>query len=153
MKKYDGMIEPSLITKFTSGYPENGGFHGYVSNCVGLEGLIACASFFSPEIIEHQNCVLLGINIDSNIDNISIAYGEDKESIEKYNNLICLTDFFLEAEDDDCFVEELMLTFGELLSNYWQKNLQNIFPNKKFEFILSNDLYDEEGLCLTFFEL
>ena len=154
MQVYKGLLEPRLLSRFPSGFPEDNGFDGYVSNCVGLEGVLSCAALFSPDFIEHESSILIGGNIDGGDESkISTRFGSGKDEIEKYNNLICLSEFFLHAEDEACDDEELVVSFGRVLIHYWKLRLRDLFPLREFEFLLDNDLFDEDGVCITFFEV
>ncbi|MDA0120789.1 hypothetical protein [Vibrio sp. T11.5] len=153
MKTISGLVEPSILSRFPSGFPEKIGYTGYVSNCVGLEGVLACAALFSPEFVEYDGAIFLNSNIENNVRNISTRFGSSKKEVEQYNNLVCLSEFFLLAEDEACEDDELMKTFAETLIYYWKARLEFVYPDKSFEFLLEEKLFDEDGLCLTFFEI
>jgi len=152
MRVVEGVLKPSLLAKFPSGFPEGNGYENYVSNCVGLEGVLACAALFSPEFFDYEDMVFLSNNVENDAKNISSRNGSSKKELEEYNNLVCLSEFFLQAEDEACENEFLMLEFGRILIYYWQARLSSQFPNKDFKFILKSDLFDEDGLCITFYE-
>ncbi|WP_444882866.1 hypothetical protein [Microbulbifer sp. PSTR4-B] len=152
MKILKGLVDASLLNKFPSGFPQESGYLNYVANCVGLEGILACAAVFSPEFVECDGMVFLSENVKGGLAQISSRYGSTKEQLEKFNNLTCLSDFFLLAEDEACEDEYLMDEFGKVLIYYWRMRLAMKYPDRKFKFILEDDLFDEDGLCLTFFE-
>lgn len=153
MKTIDGLVESSILSRFPSGFPEENGYSGYVSNCVGLEGVLACAALFSPEFVEHDGAILLSSNVEHAVANISARFGSSKKEIEQYNNLVCLSEFFLQGGDEACEDDELMNKFGNTLIYYWKARLEFVFPTKSFEFLLKQGLFDEDGLCITFFEV
>lgn len=153
MKTVSGLVESRILSRFPSGFPEESGYFSYVSNCVGLEGVLACSALFSPEFTEYNGAIFLSCNIENNVTNISTRFGSSKKEVEKYNNLVCLSEFFLLAEDDACEDEQLMKKFAESLIYYWKSRLKFVYQDKNFEFVLEEDLFDEEGLCLTFFEI
>jgi hypothetical protein len=153
MKTISGLVEPGILSRFPSGFPEENGYVGYVSNCVGLEGVLACAALFSPEFVEHDGAIFLSSNIENDVFNISTRFGSSKKEVEQYNNLVCISEFFLQAGDEACEDDELIKKFAETLIYYWKVRLEFVYPDKRFEFMLEEELFDEDGLCLTFFEI
>jgi hypothetical protein len=153
MEKRNGLLELKLLDTFSSGFPVENGYFGYISSCVGLEGTLACAAFFAPELIEYEGAILLASNIDNDVGNISTRFGSSKKQIEQYNNLVCLSEFFAfsegESTDDDLLMDE----FGKVIVHYWTNHLKQVYPGKLFEFLLDENLFDEDGLCVSFFEV
>lgn len=152
MKKVNGLVSSQILSMFPSGFPEEIGYSGYVSNCVNLESVLACAAFFSPDFIEYNGAILLSSNIDNDLSKISTRFGVSKKEIEQYNNLLCLSEFFQQRVSGEFEVDKLVDEFAEVIIYYWKARLQFVYPTKNFEFILEDGLFDEDGLCLTFFE-
>ncbi|EOB7508433.1 hypothetical protein [Providencia stuartii] len=47
-----------------------------------------------------------------------------------------------------------MTEFSNVLKYFWGIRLKSLYPNKTFEFIITDDgLYGEEGFCMTFYEV
>lgn len=43
--------------------------------------------------------------------------------------------------------------FAEQITRYWKDALLDCFPEKIFQFEIADDLLDEYGVCLTFWQL
>lgn len=42
--------------------------------------------------------------------------------------------------------------FAEQITRYWKRALSDAFPEKVFQFEIADDLLDEYGVCLTFWQ-
>jgi hypothetical protein len=42
--------------------------------------------------------------------------------------------------------------FAEQITRYWKRALSDSFPEKVFQFEIADDLLDEYGVCLTFWQ-
>ena len=148
---HQGLLDPEKITSYFSGYPIPS-YANYVANKVGLEGVLAVAGLLSPAFVEYDNAIFLAENCSnlSEIDTLQEKYLSDPGFIERYINLTCLPEFFLLAANDACDDDHLLEEFGRILIHFWSLRLRQLFPDKTFEFELKEDLFDEEGLCLTF---
>ena len=143
-------IDIDLMDKFPSQYP-NKSYSNYVANKVGLEGFIAVTGMLLPEIIETEGCIFLKENIPMLNGNLKTRFGNDRKTLERYVNLLCLSDFYLLAADEASINEFLLLQQAEIIKYFWHTHLNNLYPNKLFEFEILNDgLYDEDGICITF---
>src|SRR5271156_5809096 len=92
-------IDIDLMDKFPSQYP-NKSYSNYVANKVGLEGFIAVTGMLLPEIIETEGCIFLKENIPMLNGNLKTRFGNDRKTLERYVNLLCLSDFYLLAADE-----------------------------------------------------
>ncbi|MGI3427964.1 hypothetical protein [Providencia stuartii] len=126
----------------------------FVSNCVGLESILACAGLFCPEIIEIDGVVYRCENNNGKIEPYD-GYGKDKRTLEMVNNVFSFNDFFLSTITDAASDNEVLMTeFSNVLKYFWGIRLKSLYPNKTFEFIITDDgLYGEEGFCMTFYEV
>lgn len=150
MKELKSSIDIDLIEKFPSQYP-NRSYFNYVSNQVGLEGFIAVSGMLSPDITEVNEHVFLKENYPSLNGNLSSRFGNDRKTLERYVNLLCLSDFYLMAADEASDDEFWLLKQGEIIKYFWKLHLKELYPKKEFEFELTNNgLFDEDGVCLTF---
>jgi hypothetical protein len=82
----------------------------------------------------------------------STPFGDDPATVERYFNTINLAEFFLLAADDAVHSEDLVKTFGRVLQHFWSVALRARFPDRTYCFEMTSDLFDEEGLCLTFWQ-
>jgi len=101
-------IDIDLMDKFPSQYP-NKSYSNYVANKVGLEGFIAVTGMLLPEIIEIGECIFLKENIPMLNGNLKTRFGNDRKTLERYVNLLCLSDFYLLAADEASINEFLLL--------------------------------------------
>ncbi|CAR42441.1 TPA: hypothetical protein SLE41_003620 [Proteus mirabilis] len=154
MKNYPSIVSNDLIAIFPTPFPLNYSLPNLVSNCVGLEAVLAYAGLFCPEIIEIDGAIYRCENNDGKMTPYE-GYGKDKKTLEKVNNVFSFNDFFLSTtEDAACSSEVLMTEFSEVLKYFWGIRLKSLYPNKTFEFIITDDgLYGEEGFCMTFYEV
>jgi hypothetical protein len=152
MKINNSIVSNSLTEKFPSGYPATLSLSNYVANCVGLEGVLACAGLFCPEFIEINGAIYRNEN-SNGIFTPFLKYGQDKKTLEMVNNVFCFSDFFLLAANEASEDEILVTEFANVLKHFWEQRLKELYPNRTFQFVLSEDgLYDEDGFCMTFFE-
>ncbi|MBG2876505.1 hypothetical protein I4902_14960 [Proteus alimentorum] len=153
MNIYGSIVSNSLLKKFPSGYPTNVPLTNFVANCVDLEGVLACAGLFCPTFIEINNVIYRKDGADESFKPYE-GDGKDKKTLEMTNNNFCLSEFFLMAANEASESVELMFKFSIVLEYFWRQRLKELFPEKKFEFIHSeNGLFDEDGFCITFYEV
>ena len=149
-KELKSNIDIDLMDKFPSQYP-NKSYFNYVSNQVSLEGFIAVSGMLLPDIIELDGHVFLKENYPSLGGNLSSRFGNDRKTLERYVNLLCLSDFYLLAADEASDDEYWLLKQGEIIRYFWKQRLNELYPEKEFEFELTRDgLFDEDGVCVTF---
>jgi hypothetical protein len=131
-------------------------FGNYVANCVPLQHVLAVAGLLIPEFVSLHDHVLLRQNLkDSDLEktHFTTRFGADKRTVERYYNLTSIEEFFLLAADESSQYEHMLKTFAHVLEHFWGIALSDAFPNRRFEFEIANDLYDEEGLCITFWQV
>jgi hypothetical protein len=150
MNRYKSIVDIELMEHFQSQYPKKS-FFNYVSNLVGLEGFISVAGVLMPEIIEVEGCIFLSENYPMLKEQLKTRFGDDKKTLERYTNLLNLSEFYLMAADDLSLDESWQFKHGEIIKAFWEKYLNYLFPQIEFEFELTkNGLFDEHGVCLTF---
>ncbi|MER5082537.1 hypothetical protein [Providencia stuartii] len=153
MNIYNSIVSDSLLTQFPSCYPANVPLTNFVANCVDLEGVLACASLFCPTFIEIDNVIYRKDGTDKPFKPFE-GDGKDKKTLEMTNNNFCLSEFFLMAASEASENVELMTKFSSVLEYFWRQRLKELFSEKEFEFIHSeNGLFDEDGICMTFYEV
>ncbi|AVE43905.1 hypothetical protein KDV41_15290 [Providencia stuartii] len=154
MKKYPSIVSNDLIAIFPTPFPLDYSLPNFVSNCVGLESILACAGLFCPEIIEIDGVIYRCENNNGKIEPYD-GYGKDKRTLEMVNNVFSFNDFFLSTITDAASDNEVLMTeFSNVLKYFWGIRLKSLYPNKTFEFIITDDgLYGEEGFCMTFYEV
>lgn len=154
MKKYPSIVSNDLIAIFPTPFPLDYSLPNFVWNCVGLESILACAGLFCPEIIEIDGVIYRCENNNGKIEPYD-GYGKDKRTLEMVNNVFSFNDFFLSTISDAASDNEVLMTeFSNVLKYFWGIRLKSLYPNKTFEFIITDDgLYGEEGFCMTFYEV
>lgn len=154
MKKYPSIVSNDLIAIFPTPFPLDYSLPNFVSNCVGLESILTCAGLFCPEIIEIDGVIYRCENNNGKIEPYD-GYGKDKRTLEMVNNVFSFNDSFLSTITDAASDNEVLMTeFSNVLKYFWGIRLKSLYPNKTFEFIITDDgLYGEEGFCMTFYEV
>ncbi|HGM9747745.1 TPA: hypothetical protein ACKRC4_001913 [Proteus mirabilis] len=153
MKIHQSIVSNELIKQFPTDFPIELSLTNFVANCVGLEAVLACSALFCPEIIEIDGVIYRSENNDQKV-YPNDSYGTDKKTLEMASNVFPISQFFL-MEDDKASDDYMLITvFSEVIKYFWNIKLKSLYPNKKFEFIITDDgLYDEEGFCMTFYEV
>lgn len=174
MKSCRGGISTQSLSLFSSDIGA-GEFFSYVGNLVSLEQAIAVIGLLSPDFVEHdghvfwlptvqqydpQKSMLSGL---VEAETGQLERGFSRRDVERYRNNFSVSQFFLRwesAPDRPVFKvglsEEdyrLCYIFAEQLKKYWWVALSECFPEKKFEFEIADDLLDEYGVCLTFWQI
>ncbi|HEJ9722962.1 TPA: hypothetical protein ACKRTC_000703 [Proteus mirabilis] len=153
MKIHQSIVSNELIKQFPTDFPIELSLTNFVANCVGLEAVLACSALFCPEIIEIDGVIYRSENNDQKV-YPNDSYGTDKKTLEMASNVFPISQFFL-MEDDKASDDYMLITvFSEVIKYFWNIRLKSLYPNKKFEFIITDDgLYDEDGFCMTFYEV
>ncbi len=153
MKIHQSIVSNELIKQFPTDFPIELSLTNFVANCVGLEAVLACSALFCPEIIEIDGVIYRSENNDQKV-YPNDSYGTDKKTLEMASNVFPISQFFL-MEDDKASDDYMLITvFSEVIKYFWNIRLKSLYPNKKFEFIITDDgLYGEEGFCMTFYEV
>jgi hypothetical protein len=173
MKVYQGHISKESLNLFVSGVG-SGEFFSYVGNLVSLEQAISVAGVLSPDFIEVEGHVfwlpdaqqydpqkfrLKGlVESESGV----MEQSTSRRDVERYRNVFSISQFFSKWEDAPGrpifrvgLSEEdyrLCRLFAEQISRYWRRALSDSFPEKVFQFEIADDLLDEYGVCLTFWQ-
>lgn len=173
MKKIYGKYSKDIMRLFYSdiGSAE---FFSYVGNIVSLEKAIATIAILSPDFIERDNCIFWRDNADDYdpIKNDMVGFkrveenkntiSKDKIDIERFYNNFTISQFFHSWEDlpgRSVFAvnlseedKKLCFIFAEQIKYYWTIALKEAFPTRSFEFEIGEDILDEYGVCLTFWQ-
>lgn len=168
-----GRISKEVLGLFSSDIGSDE-FFSYVGNLVSLEHAVAVLGILSPDFIErdghifwHPNAQqyapekfpLLGIR--------KTKYGNleesrNREDIERYRNNFSINQFFTRWEDSkiesalkvDLSEREYQLcyAFAHQIAKYWRCELIRCFPDRAFEFEIADNILDEYGVCVTFWQ-
>ncbi|WP_354691490.1 hypothetical protein [Phytobacter sp. RSE-02] len=173
MKVYQGNISKESLSLFVSDIG-SGEFFSYVGHLVSLEQAISVLGLLSPDFIEIQGHIfwlpnaqqydpkrfhLLGL-VESK--SSVLVQSTSRRDVERYRNIFSINQFFPkweDAPDRPAFKvglskEDYRLChlFAEQITRYWKRALAEAFPDKVFQFEIADDLLDEYGVCLTFWQ-
>ncbi|WP_239065514.1 hypothetical protein [Pseudomonas fluorescens] len=173
MKIYKGNISKKSLNLFVSDIG-SGEFFSYVGNLVSLEQTISVLGLLSPDFIEVDGHVFWLPNAEQYDPHklplrgmVETETGVLKQSalrkdVERYRNVFSISQFFSKWEDaPDRPVFKVGLSeedyrlchlFAEQLAGYWKRALSDCFSGKDFQFEIADDLLDEYGVCLTFWQ-
>ncbi|NLS19408.1 hypothetical protein HGP16_22985 [Rhizobium sp. P40RR-XXII] len=173
MDVYKGKISKEILGLFTSGTGSDE-FFSYVGNLVSVEQALAVFGILSPDFIEHENHVFwrakASADATSGLRLVGLMVTETGQlqpssqriDVERYQNNFSVSQFFSKWEDtSENSVSRVGLTdkdyqlchvFAQQLVRYWKIALFECFPHRTFEFEVADDLLDEYGVCLTFWQ-
>lgn len=173
MRIYQGDISKESLKLFVSDIG-SGEFFSYVGSQVSLEQAISVLGLLSPDFIEvdehifwlsdaqqydPQKYRLEGL--------VETEFGRLQKSslrrdVERYRNNFPINQFFSKWEEESSrpvfkvglSKEDYRLChlFADQVAKHWKRELSNLFPRKSFQFEIVDNLLDEYGVCLTFWQ-
>jgi hypothetical protein len=154
MKEYSGILDPGIMSLFPSG-TQTESFADWVANFAGLEQCLALGGMFWPSFFEINGLIFWDGDVARKIerDGPASRFGDDPVAVEKYWNIFNLIEFHLMAADGAQSEPQLVEAFGRLLQHFWSRALAERFPGRRFEFEIGENMFDEDGLCLTFWQV
>ena len=122
-----------------------------------IDGLIAAAYLFCPEIIEIEGHIFIkefctyeeGEEIEF-LNELKEQY-INKKDIEMSVNTYTLCDFFL-GDNEQINGENIFKEFGNALVYFWKKRVDELFPERNVVVEMGMKLFGEFGLCITLYE-
>lgn len=167
-------LDKNLMRAFNSDIGASEYF-SYVGHSVTVEQAIAVIGILAPDFVARENCIfwradassydpvkypMIGMTLDASD---QLVTSNEKRDIERYRNNFPINQFFSRWEgtadrpvfkvglgEDDY---RLCHTFAKQIEQHWQRALLRCFPNKSFQFEIADDLLDEYGVCVTFWEV
>lgn len=131
----------------------------YASYKCQIDGLIAAAYLFCPQIIQVKDYIFIeqfwNSSIEESIDCISRLeeqYNHNKKAIEMSVNTWSIGDFFVGDSGQLLDNEKVLYQFGNALVYFWKSRVKELFPDKKIVVELGKELMGELGLCITMYE-
>ncbi len=159
MQIINSKVKNDIIKKIISkDVKSNMELFDYATCKCGIDGMIAVAHFFTPDIIHYNDCILIKRFLNCNteteikdyIDGLEKQYG-DKTIIEKMVNTWSVGDFFVGESDtlydDDQIIEE----FAKCLQYYWKRWVESLFPNIEVIVDIEDNSMGEYGKCITLY--
>ncbi|MBI6898783.1 hypothetical protein JET64_18435 [Pseudomonas putida] len=174
MNTYQGCLSKDSLNLFASDIGV-GEFFSYVGNLVSLEQAISVLGLLSPDFVEvdghvfwlpnaqqyesQKKCLKGLVETEAG----ALEQSTSRKDVERYRNIFSINQFFSKWEDSPNrpvfkvgLSEEdyrLCHLFAEQIARYWKRALSDCFPEKVFQFEIADDLLDEYGVCLTFWQL
>lgn len=149
-------------------------FFTYVGNTVTIEKALASIALLSPDFVEKDGCIFWSANADEYDPRKYPMHGlkkdargqyvtsQERADIERYRNNFSVSQFFSRWEDSpersvfcvDLSKEdyELCHAFATRIAKHWNVELLECFPEKRFLFEVTDNLLDEYGVCITFWQ-
>ena len=146
-------LQPEIMALFPSGTAAPT-FAEWVANHAGLEQVLGVAGMLSPSFYEVNGVVVWDKHVAEQLQDAELTtpFGGDATTTERYFNVLNLAEFFLMSADEAVERTELVRAFGSVVEHFWQLALVDRFPDRRFLFEIKEDLFNEEGLCLTFWQ-
>lgn len=158
VKVFESLIDNSIIDKI-----ENANWCAdlvqYATFKCGIDGLIASAYLFCPQIIQVKDYIFIkqfwNCNEKESIDYINRLeeqYHNDKKAIEMSVNTWSIGDFFVGDASQLMDNDEIIVQFGNAIVYFWSSRIKALFPDRKLIVRLGNNLMGELGVCVTMYE-
>lgn len=131
----------------------------YATYKCGIDGLIASAYLFCPEIIQVKDYIFIkqfwNCSAEDSINHLNSLekqYQNDKKAIEMSVNSWSIGDFFMNESKELMNNEEIITQFANALVYFWKNRVKDLFPGRKIAVELGYELMGELGLCITMYE-
>lgn len=158
IRTFESVIDDCIISKIKQANwcADLGQYAAY--KC-GIDGLLAAAYLFCPQIIQVKEYIFIkqfwNCSIEESIkciDKLEKQYHNDKKAIEMSVNTWSIGDLFLGDSGELMDNEEILTQFGDALVYFWGNRVKDLFPDRKIVVELGNDLMGEFGPCITMYE-
>lgn len=124
-----------------------------------IDGLIAAAYLFCPQIIQVKNYIFIeqfwncnGEDSFGRISRLEEQYHNNKKAIEMSVNTWSIGDFFVGEYGKIMDNDKIIIQFANAIVYFWKRRIKELFPDRKIVVKLDNDLMGEFGLCVTMYE-
>jgi hypothetical protein len=173
MEVFTGGLDKGVLSDFSSDIG-SGEFFSYVGNMVSLEQALSVLGLLSPDFLVRSEHVFWCPNSSDydpkkfpligfvKSDEGNLERSDARKDVERYRNNFSISQFFSKWEDTpDRPVFKVGLSeqdyglchqFAKQLVVHWRQNLLATFPQRSFEFEIGDDLLDEYGVCMTFWQ-
>ena len=163
IKKFKTLVdEEKMLDAF---YPEHkknnySSLLYYATDTCGMDGLIAAAHFFTPEIVSCKGYIFIKefLNCDSDekilktVEDLEKQYNYDRKMIEMSVNSWGVGDFFLGHSEDIYDNEEVIYQFAECMAYFWKKRIDEVLPGNKVVVEIGEEIMGEYGISITFYQ-
>ncbi len=125
----------------------------YMGYTLTIEQIVLVMKVISPDFIEIDGNIYLLSHFKGYRENDKNRFDNTPQGKEKYINNLSISDVFYFSEDIKSHEPEAHKKIGLYILEFWKMRLYHLFPDKKFDFILSeNGLFDESDICITFYQ-
>jgi hypothetical protein len=124
----------------------------HVANTCSIDNFIAVSSILCPEIIEIEGYIFISEFYHNNIQELKKQFDNDRKKIEQWVNSWSLGDFFVAAYTDSIENERIIKQFGNVLVYFWERRLNELFPDKKIIVEIGENIMGENGLTITIYQ-
>jgi hypothetical protein len=123
---------------------------GVIGFFLEVEQILSLMKCLSPDFVKIENNIYILSNYLGYGTAVN-AFDNTNQGKEKYVNNISISDVFYFSQYEESLYKNNQIDIGNYILNFWRERLYFLFPDKNFEYILSeNNLYDENGVCITF---
>lgn len=153
MKFYEGNISNSLMSNYKSGTAVDS-FSDWVANNANIEQFLSIAAMLDPTFYEVESRLFWSQSIAKRVEDQGLRspVGDEPSLAQRYLNVLNLDEFFLLGYTESQEDEKLIAALASCVENHWDRSLQLRFPSRKHIVEVQENLFDESGLCVTFFE-
>lgn len=149
-----GIIDENIITEFMRWKISNKDSFtswSYVNLKSDIQLALGFANFFTPELIEIENCIFLKDHYDEKIYNgWKESLGGNKTKIEMTMNYYEVADFFhINTNYDDINIDEQVDALAKALQHFWSLSFSYFYPNKNIRVIIFEE---NDSTCITVYE-
>ncbi|MCS4303072.1 hypothetical protein [Chryseobacterium sp. BIGb0232] len=123
----------------------------YIGYTLTIEQILFVMKAMSPDFIQINDNIYLLSHFKGYGENEENRFDNTPQGREKYINNLSISDVFYFSEDIKSHEPEAQKKIGLYVLEFWKMRLNYLFPDKDFDFTLSeNGLFDESGVCITF---
>ncbi|MGV2982015.1 hypothetical protein ACERNI_17745 [Camelimonas sp. ID_303_24] len=173
MKIFHSDVPREFLGFFSPDFGSND-FFSYAGNSVTIEQAISILGVLSPDFIERDGHIFWCSNAQDYVSERNhlvaltrTASGELERSlvradVERYANNFSVSQLFSKWSDaPSALVVKIDLSeleyklcsfFANQLAKAWKEKLMLNFPDRKFKFEIGDDILDEYGVCVTFWQ-
>lgn len=145
-------IQEDLLEEYSAfkkANPNSFNMWSYLNMKSDLQTALGFAHFYSPEVVEIENCIILKDRYFPKLYEQWKSETNDKTTLEKMMNLYEIKDFFhinRNLEEDE---HKQLLVFATVIQFYWNQSFKVRYPDKD----LIVDVFEEfGGLFITVYE-
>ena len=128
-------------------------FKDWVANNVTMEQTLGVCGFLFQKFCERDRLILRDIVLTQKFNYSQNKRFRDKKNVERYINLENISEFFLLSADASSEHPVLQVKLAEIIGFSWELTATKLFPSRRFESEVVQNLYDESGVCVTISEL